>query len=229
MCSQDNWITPKRIFSPLKKTFLNSIQLKKSLKKVDYAYDWPCYFCSKRISHCKDSVDRKFGMHLKALFTLADPALQPALSGISVCQTSTDWTRTIYNQHDPVFQDHAVADQLQQLPSALLCRSPGTWHEANIQDDSSSLIQSSERKMLGRVYSGCLWVYKSTWVDYIYIHRCLIHLSCGGHIDNHDRHLRNTLAPFGRTFICFWSSLTRNIRTGHIISHALSGFWERSP
>lgn len=39
---------------------------------------------------------------------------------ISVCQTAAKWPRAMNNQHDPVFQEWALTEQLQQLPAALL-------------------------------------------------------------------------------------------------------------
>lgn len=63
----------------------------------------------------KDSVDGTFETLLKPFFALAGPALQSALFAISVCQTAANWTKIMNNQHDPVFQDCVVAEQL-QLP-----------------------------------------------------------------------------------------------------------------
>lgn len=65
----------------------------------------------------KESSDRKFETLLKAFFILAVQALQPTLAVSSVCQTVANWTRTMNNQHSPVFQNHAFT---QQLPSAVL-------------------------------------------------------------------------------------------------------------
>lgn len=50
---------------------------------------------------------------------LAGPALQPAIAAISVCQSAANWTWRTDNWHNPLFQDHALPEQLHTLPSDL--------------------------------------------------------------------------------------------------------------
>lgn len=111
-------------------TLLNSFQWKEFAKKLAIlVFDPAISVLNKHLTlpikdvlSFKDSADKKFEMLLKALFNLSGSSLQPAFTAISVCQTTAD---SMNNQHDPVFQDHAVAQQLQQLPSALLfCEMP---------------------------------------------------------------------------------------------------------
>lgn len=73
---------------------------------------------TEKVSLIKGSADRKCKILLKALFALANPAMQPSIAAISVCQTAARWPGGI-NKPDPVFQDQVLAGHLQILPSLL--------------------------------------------------------------------------------------------------------------
>lgn len=56
----------------------------------------------------------------RASFDFAKTALQPAIAAMHICHTIANWTEHINREVEPAFQDPALLEQLQLIPSALL-------------------------------------------------------------------------------------------------------------
>lgn len=62
----------------------------------------------------KDSVDGSFENLLWTTFVLSGP------SRLSICQTVAKWAEQMNREHNSVFEDPVLLEQLQLMPSALL-------------------------------------------------------------------------------------------------------------
>lgn len=63
----------------------------------------------------KDKADRNFEMLLKTPFTFESPSLQPGIISNCVVKTTTNCTKAMNTQRDPVFQDQSLVEHLQTL------------------------------------------------------------------------------------------------------------------
>lgn len=110
-----NWVNPEKICTPLK-IIANLYPAEKQFKKVVFSGSIPCHLSlehltvpNENVHSVKDSKDKKFEMLLKTL-SIAGCALQPAIAAVSVCQRAANYTRTMNNQQDPLFQDHTLTE-----------------------------------------------------------------------------------------------------------------------